>query len=163
MDFIFSIKNHYFEKGTPWVELDKIKQRSWFLSVDIEDDEAVPCYDTEHELRISQGIAFKSVKILTRKTQETHPYREVFLDMSYSNSTELRDVTFKDLPGESGIYMLNIWFDYDGEELNFGDDFKKLCEYRHKWDDGWICSKCGVRRADWIESDIKTTTREESY
>lgn len=67
------------------------------------------------------------------------------------------------LPGESGIYMLNIWFDYDGEELNFGDDFKKLCEFRHKWDDGWVCSKCGVRRADWIESDIKTTTREELY
>lgn len=34
MEFIFSIKNHYFEKGTPWVELDKIKQRSWLLSVD---------------------------------------------------------------------------------------------------------------------------------
>jgi hypothetical protein len=46
MDFIFRIQNHYFEKGTPWVELDKIKQRSWFLSVDIEDDGAVPCYDT---------------------------------------------------------------------------------------------------------------------
>ena len=126
MDFIFRIQNHYFEKGTPWVELDKIRQRSWFLSVDIEDDGAVPCYDTEHELRISHGIAFKSVKILTGKTQETHPYWEVFLDMSYSNSTELRDVTFKDLPGESGIYMLNIWFDYDGEEINFGDNFKKL-------------------------------------
>ena len=163
MDFIFSIKNHYFEKGTPWVELDKIKQRSWFLSVDIEDDGAVPCYDTEHELRISHGIAFKSVKILTGKTQETHPYWEALLDMSYSNSTELRDVTFKDLPGESGIYMLNIWFDYDGEEINFGDNFKKLCEYHHKWDDGWFCSKCGVRKADWVEADIKTTTREESY
>jgi hypothetical protein len=25
MDFIFRIQNHYFEKGTPWVELDKIK------------------------------------------------------------------------------------------------------------------------------------------
>jgi hypothetical protein len=81
--------------------------------------------------------------------------------MSYSNSNELRDVTFKDLPGESGIYMLNIWFDYDGEELNFGDDFKKLCEYRHKWDDGWVCSRCGVRRADWVEADIKTTLRQE--
>lgn len=23
----------------------------------------------------------------------------------------------------------NVWFDYDGEELNFGDDFKKLCEH----------------------------------
>lgn len=163
MNFIFRIQNHYFEKGTPWVELDKIRQRSWFLSVDIEDDGAVPCYDTEHELRISHGIAFKSVKILTGKTQETHPYWEVFLDMSYSNSTELRDVTFKDLPGESGIYMLNIWFDYDGEEINFGDNFKKLCEYHHKWDDGWVCSKCGVRKADWVEADIKTTTREESY
>lgn len=30
-----------------------------------------------------------------------------------------------------------------------------LCEYRHKWDDGWICSRCGVRRADWVEADIK--------
>lgn len=49
MNFIFRIQNHYFEKGTPWVELDKIKQRSWFLSVDIEDDGAVPCYDTENE------------------------------------------------------------------------------------------------------------------
>ncbi len=145
MNFIFRIQNHYFEKGTPWVELDKIKQRSWFLSVDIEDDEAVPCYDTVHELRISKGIAFKSVKILTGKTQETHPYWEALLDMS---STELRDVTFKDLPSESGIYMLNIWFDYDTEELNFGDNFKKLCEYRHKWDDGWVCSRCGVRKAD---------------
>ncbi len=133
MDFIFSIKNHYFEKGTPWIELDKIKQRSWFLSVDIEDDEVVPCYDTEHELRISKGIVFKSVKILTGKTQETHPYWEALLDMSYLNSTELRDITFKDLPDESGIYMLNIWFDYDDEELSFGDDFKKLCEYRHIW------------------------------
>lgn len=143
-------------------ELDKIKQRSWFLSVDIEDDEAVPCYDTEDErystgvdYRIDEDITFKSVKILTRKTQETHPYWEAFLDMSYLNSTELRDVTFKNLPDESGIYMLNIWFDYDGEELNFGDDFKKLCEYRHKWDDGWVCSKCGVRKSDWVETDIK--------
>lgn len=163
MNFIFSIKNHYFEKGTPWIELDKIKQLSWFLSVDIEDDESVPCYDTEHELRISQDIVFKSVKILTGKTQETHPYWEALLDMSYLDSTELRDVTFKDLPSESGIYMLNVWFDYDGEELNFGDNFKKLCEYRHKWDDGWVCSKCGVRKVDWVEADIKTTTREESY
>ena len=130
MEFIFSIKNHYFEKGTPWVELDKIKQRSWFLSVDIEDDEMIPCYDTEHELRISKGISFKSVQILTCKTQETQPYSEAFLEKSYLYTTELRDVTFKDLPDESGIYMLNIWFDYDGEELNFGDDFKKLCEYR---------------------------------
>ncbi len=143
-------------------ELDKIKQRSWFLSVDIEDDEAVPCYDTEDErystgvdYRIDEDITFKSVKILTRKTQETHPYWEAFLDMSYLNSTELRNVTFKNLPDESGIYMLNIWFDYDGEELNFGDDFKKLCEYRHKWDDGWVCSKCGVRKSDWVETDIK--------
>jgi len=130
MDFVFRILNHYFEKGTPWVDLDKIKQRSWFLSVDIEDDEVVPCYDTVSELRLSKGVAFKSVKILTGKTQETFPYWEALLDMSYLNSTELRDVTFKDLPGESGIYMLNIWFDYDGEELNFGDDFKKLCEFR---------------------------------
>ncbi len=136
MDFIFTIQNHYFEKGTPWVDLDKVKQRSWFLSVDIEDDEAVPCYGskashllnyTEHELRISKGIALKSVKILTGKTQETHPYWEALLDMSYSNSTELRDVTFKDLPVESGIYSLSIWFDRKSyEELNFGDDFKKL-------------------------------------
>ena len=188
MNFIFRIQNHYFEKGTPWVELDKIKQRSWFLSIDIEDDEVVPCYEavcslcggtgTEFivlkdgaqgefacrnkcwqnknaELRISKGIAFKSVKILTNKTQETHPYWEALLDMSYLDSTELRDVTFKDLPGESGIYMLNIWFDYGGEELNFGDNFKKLCEYRHKWDDGWVCSKCSVRKADWVEADIK--------
>jgi hypothetical protein len=155
MEFIFRIQNHYFKKGTPWVELDKIKQRSWFLSIDIEDDEAVPCYDTVHELRISKGTAFKSVKILTGKTQEAHPYWEALLDMSYSNSTELRDVTFKDLPGESGIYMLNIWFDYDGEDLNFGNDFKKLCEHRHKWDDGWVCSRCGVRKADWAEADIK--------
>lgn len=161
MDFIFSIKNHYFEKGTPWVELDKIKQRCWFISVDIEDDETVPCYDTEHELRISKGIAFKSVQILTIKTQETHPYWEAFLDMSYLYSTELRDVTFKDLPSESGIYRLNIWFDHDGEELNFGDNFKKLCEYRHKWDDGWVCSRCGVRKSDWVEADIKTTIRQE--
>jgi len=128
MDFIFSIKNHYFEKGTPWVELDKIKQRCWFLSVDIEDDETVPCYDTEDErystgvdFRIDEDITFKSVQILTSKTQETHPYWEALLDMSYLYSTELRDVTFKDLPNENGIYMLNIWFDYDGEELNFGD------------------------------------------
>ena len=155
MDFIFRIQNHYFEKGTPWVELDKIRQRSWFLSVDIEDDEVLPCYDTEHELRISQGIAFKSVKILTGKTQETYPYWEVFLDMSYSNSTELRDVTFKNLPGESGIYMLNIWFDYDAEELKFGDNFKKLYEYHHKWDDNWIYSKCGIHKVDWIKTNIK--------
>lgn len=158
MDFIFSIKKHYFEKDTSWIVLDKIKQLSWFLSVDIEDDEVVPCvpcYNTAHELKISQGIAFKSVKILTGKTQETQPYWEALLDMSYSNSTELREVTFKELPGESGIYMLEVWFDYDGEELNFGDDFTKLCEYRHKWDDGWFCSKCGVRRADWVEADIK--------
>jgi hypothetical protein len=46
--------------------------------------------------------------------------------MSYLNSTELRDVTFNDLPGESGIYSLNIWFDYEDEELEFGDDFKKI-------------------------------------
>ena len=155
MDFIFRIQNHYFEKGTPWVELDKIRQRSWFLSVDIEDDEVVPCYDTEHELRISKGIAFKSVKILTGKTKETHPYWEALLDMSYPNSTELRDVTFNNLPGESGIYRLNIWFDYRDEELSFGDEFKKLCEFRHKWDDGWVCSKCGVRKVDWVEADIK--------
>ena len=155
MEFIFAIQNHYFKTGTPWVDLDKVKQRSWFLSVDIEDDEAVPCYDTVHELRISKGIAFKSVKILTGKTQETHPYWEALLDMSYSDSTELRDVTFKDLPGESGIYSLSIWFEYGDEELNFGDNFKKLCEYRHKWDDGWVCSKCGVRKADWVEADIK--------
>ena len=77
------------------------------------------------------------------------------LDMSYLNSTELRDVTFKNLPGESGIYRLNIWFDYRDEELSFGDEFKKLCEFRHKWDDGWVCSKCGVRKADWVEADIK--------
>jgi hypothetical protein len=152
MDFIFRIQNHYFEKGTPWGELDKIEQRSWFLSVDIEDDEAVPCYDTEHELRISKGIAFKSVKILTGKTQETHPYWEALLDMSYAYSTELRNITLKDLPAESGIYSLSIWFDEDG--INFGT-FKKLCEYRHKWDDGWVCSRCGVRRADWVEADIK--------
>lgn len=162
MDFIFRIQNHYFEKGTPWIVLDKIKQLSWFLSVDIEDDEVVPCYDTEDErystgidYRIDEDLSFKSVKILTGKTQETHPYWEALLDMSYLNSTELRDVTFKDLPGESGIYMLNVWFDYDGEELNFGDDFKKLCESRHKWDDGWVCSRCGVRKADWVEADIK--------
>ncbi len=47
-------------------------------------------------------------------------------------------------------------------EREKGDDFKKLCEFRHKWDDGWVCSKCGVRKADWVESDIKTTAREES-
>jgi hypothetical protein len=153
MDFIFSIKNHCFEKGTSWVELDKIKQRCWFLSVDIEDDETIPCYDTGQGLRISKGIAFKSVQILTIETQETYPYWEAFRDMSYLYSTELRDVTFKDLPSESGIYMLNIWF--DREELNFGDNFKKLCEYRHKWDDGWVCSKCGVRKSDWVEAGIK--------
>ena len=56
MDFIFRIQNHYFEKGTPWVELDKIRQRSWFLSVDIEDDGAVPCYDTEHECLIFGSV-----------------------------------------------------------------------------------------------------------
>jgi len=151
MDFIFSIQNHYFEKGTPWVELDKIKQRSWFLSVDIEDDELVPCYDTEHKLRIGKGISFKSVKILTEKTQATFPYWEALLDMSFFDSRGLREVTFKNLPDESGIYMLNIWFDYNGEDLNFGNNFKKLCKDRHKWDDGWFCSKCGVRRADWIE------------
>lgn len=166
MNFIFRIQNHYLEKGSLWAELDKIKQRSWFLSVDIEDDEVVPCYDSVSELRISKGVAFKSVEILTGKTQETLPYWEALLDMSYSNSTELRDVTFKELPNESGIYSLNIWFDYDAEELNFGvlmiDDFKKLCEFRHKWDDGWVCSKCGVNKADWVESGIKTTTREKS-
>lgn len=43
-----------------------------------------------------------------------------------------------------------------------GDEFKKLCKFRHKWDDGWVCSKCGVRKADWVESGIKTTTREEN-
>ena len=161
MDFILSIQNHYFKKGTPWVELDKIKQRSWFLSVDIEDDEAVPCYDTEDErystgidYRIDEDLSFKSVKILTGKTQVSHPYWEAALDMNSLNSTELREV-FKDLPGESGIYMLKVWFDYDGEELNFGDNFKKLCEYRHKWDDGWVCSKCGVRKGDWVEADIR--------
>ena len=160
MDFIFRIQNHYFEKGSPWVELDKIKQRSWFLSVDIEDDEVVPCYDTEHELRISKGVAFKSVKILTDDTQETDPYWEALLDM---DSAELRYVTFKDLPGESGIYSLNIWFGYGDEELSFGDEFKKLCESSHKWDDRLVCSKCGVRKADWVEADIKNTRREESY
>ena len=126
MVFVFRILNHYFEKGTPWVELDKIKQRSWFLSVDIEDDEVVPCYDTVSELRLSKGVSFKSVKILTDKTQETLPYWEALLDMSYLDSTELRDVTFKDLPNESGIYSLNIWFEYGYEELNFGDEFKKI-------------------------------------
>ena len=124
MDFIFRIQNHYFEKGSPWVELDKIRQRSWFLSIDIEDDEVVPCYDTVSELRLSKGVAFKSVKILADKTQETYPYWEALLDMSYLNSAELRDVTFKDLPRESGIYSLSIWF--DDEELNFGDEFKKI-------------------------------------
>ena len=39
MVFVFRILNHYFEKGTPWVELDKIKQRSWFLMEVIEDNE----------------------------------------------------------------------------------------------------------------------------
>lgn len=94
------------------------------------------------------------------ETQETCPYWEVFRDMRYSDSAELRDVIFKDLPNESGIYMLNIWFDYGGEELNFGDNFKKLCEYRHKWDKGWICSKCGVGRADWVEANVRGYTRE---
>jgi hypothetical protein len=126
MDFIFSIQNHHFEKGSLWVELDKIRQRSWILSVDIEDDEVVPCYDTEYELRISKSVSFKSVKILADKTQETYPYWEALLDMSYLNSAELRDVMFKDLPRESGIYSLSIWF--DDEELSFGDEFKKLCE-----------------------------------
>ena len=153
MVFVFRILNHYFEKGTPWVELDKIKQRSWFLSVDIEDDEVVPCYDTVSELRLSKGVEFKSVKILTGKTKETHPYWEALLDMSYSNSTELRNVTFKNLPSKSGIYSLNIWFDSD-EEICFEDEFKKLCEFRHKWDDEWVCSKCGIRKVDWIEADI---------
>jgi len=125
MEFIFRIKNHYLAKGTPWVELDKIEKQVWFLSVDIEDDEMIPCYDdTEHEVRISKGITFKSVQILTCETQETYPYREALLDIGY---LELRDI-FKDLPDESGIYMLNIWFEYNGEELNFGDDFKKLCK-----------------------------------
>ena len=126
MNFIFRIQNHYFEKESPWVELDKIRQRSWFLSVDIEDDEVVPCYYTGSELRLSKGVSFKSVKILTDKTQETLPYWEALLDMSYVNSAELRDVTFKDLPNESGIYSLNIWFDYGDEELSFGDEFKKI-------------------------------------
>ncbi len=27
MDFIFRIQNHYFEKGSPWVELDKTTTR----------------------------------------------------------------------------------------------------------------------------------------
>ena len=159
MNFIFSIQNHYFKIGTPWIELEKIRSRSWFLSVDIEDDEAVPCYDTVDELRISRGIAFKSVKILTGKTQETYPYWEALIDMSYLDSTELRDVTFKDLPGASGIYMLGMIF--EDEDLCFLDDFKKLCEYRHRWDDG-VCSKCGVLRADWAEADIKTTTGDET-
>lgn len=132
--------------------MEKIKKLNWFLSIDIEDDEAVPCYDTECGLRISKGISFKSVKILSGNTKETYPYREYLLDMS---DTELRDYTFKDLPNESGIYMLNIWFDYNREELRFGDSFKRLCKYRHKWDNGWVCSRCGVRRADWVESDIK--------
>ena len=126
MDFIFRIQNHYFEKGSPWAELDKIRQRSWFLSVDIEDDEVIPCYYTGSELRLSKGVSFKSVKILTDNTPETLPYWEALLDMSYMNSAELRDVTFKDLPNDSGIYSLNIWFDYGDEELSFGDEFKKI-------------------------------------
>lgn len=162
MEFIFKIQKHRFKKDTPWAELDKIQQQSWFLSVDIEDDEVVPCYDTEDErystgvdYRLDGDVTFKSVRILTPKTQETHPYWEALLDMSYLDSAELREVTFKDLPEESGIYLLNIWFDYDGEDINFGDDFKKLCEYRHKWDDGWVCSKCGIRKADWLDVNIK--------
>lgn len=156
MEFIFSIKNHYFKQGAPWVELDKIRKRSWFLSVDIEDDEDVPCYDTEYELRISKGISFKSVQILTRKTQETHPFWECMLDMSYQDSYELREVTFKNLPAQSGVYSMKVWFDEDG--INFGD-FKKLCDSRHKWSDGWICDKCGIPKADWVNADIKSTLK----
>ena len=161
MEFIFSIQNHYFKKGTPWVELDKIKQRSWVLSVDIEDDEVVPCYDTEHELRVSEGTSFKSIKILTGKTQETHPYWEALLDMSYYNSAELRTVMFKDIPSEDGIYMLNILLDCGSDVLHFGDEFKRLCEYSHEWDDGSVCSRCGVRKACWTKANIETITREE--
>ena len=44
----------------------------------------------------------------------------------------------------------------DGKEFNFRDDFKKICLRRHKWDDGWVCSMCGVKKADWVEANIKT-------
>jgi len=148
MDFIFQIDTYHFDEGTSFAELDRLKRKSWFLSVDIEDDEAVPCYDTMRDLKISEPISIKAVKIITPKTQETFPYWEALLDMSYLDSSELREVTFKDLPDEDGLYMLNIWF--DGEELCFADNFKKLCT-RHRWEDGWICSKCGVRKADWEE------------
>ena len=60
-------------------------------------------------------------------------------------------------------FMTRLEMALDNHKTTQQYDFKKLCEFRHKWDDGWVCSKCGVRRADWIESDIKTTTREELY
>ena len=78
MVFVFRILNHYFEKGTPWVELDKIKQRSWFLSVDIEDDEVVPCYDTVSELRLSKAAATCMLFILPPRFQCTRKLQRRF-------------------------------------------------------------------------------------
>ena len=130
MNFRFSIHNHSFEKGTPWVKVDKVRQQCWLISIDIEDDGEVPCYDTEDErystgvdYRLDKDISFKSVKILTEKNQATHPYWEALLDMSYTNSAELRDAIVKSLPDEDGIYMSNLWLEDEG--IKFGT-FKKL-------------------------------------
>lgn len=30
-------------------------------------------------------------------------------------------------------------------------DIQKLCAGKHRWPDGWICSKCGIPRSDWEE------------
>lgn len=46
------------------------------------------------------------------------------------------------------------WIGYV-EELVEEVERLRNCKYRHKRDDGWICLKCGVRKADWLEADIK--------
>ena len=70
-----------------------------------------------------------------------------YKEVSHATCKVLRNDTKKD------IAKLDI------REPEIGDDFKKLCEHRHRWDDGWVCSRCGVRKADWVEANIKTTTR----
>ena len=68
-----------------------------------------------------------------------------YKEVSHVTCKVLRNDTKKD------IAKLDI------REHEIGDDFKKLCEYRHKWDDGWVCSRGGVRKADWVEaSKLKT-------
>ena len=44
----------------------------------------------------------------------------------------------------------------------WAEENKKLCSHRHRWDVGWVCSKCGVRRADWIEAAKSTGRKQRS-